>query len=105
MSSGPRISRGSETYNSIGDFMKDKHDEHIHSTPSINSVMGQPETAFEMINKYGTYNIQPTADTRNTFPAISHGLAKKHADENKLRRDEWLQSQREKPDPSIEPKA
>ena len=85
--------------------MKEKHDEHIHSTPSSNSVMGQPETAFEMINKYGTYNIQPTADTRNTFPAISHGLSEKHAKENKQRRDEWLKSQHEKPDPSVDPKA
>jgi hypothetical protein len=43
------------------------------STPSVNSVMGQPETAFELINKYGTYNIQPTADTPNDFPAIAQG--------------------------------
>lgn len=105
MSSTRRISRGSGTYNSIGDHMKEKHDEHTHSTPSSNAIMGQPETAFEMINKYGTYNIQPTADTRNTFPAISHGLSEKHAKENKQRRDEWLKSQHEKPDPSTDPKA
>lgn len=36
--------------------------------------MDQPETALELINKYGTYNIQPTADTVNRFPAIAQGL-------------------------------
>ena len=34
---------------------------------------GQPETAEELINKYGTYEIQPTADTDNPFPAIAQG--------------------------------
>ena len=35
---------------------------------------GQPEDCFELINRYGTYNIQPTADTKNIFPAIAQGL-------------------------------
>lgn len=30
--------------------------------------------AEDMVNKYGTYNIQPTADTKNLFPQISQGL-------------------------------
>jgi len=47
------------------------------STPSANSVMGQPETAFELINKYGTYNIQPTNDSGNAFPKIAQGISKK----------------------------
>lgn len=32
--------------------------------------------AFDMVNEYGTYEIQPTADTQNTFPAIAQGLPK-----------------------------
>lgn len=32
-----------------------------------------PETCEEMLNTYGTYNIQPTADTPNDFPAIAQG--------------------------------
>lgn len=36
------------------------------------------DNAFDMVNKYGTYNIQPTNNTDNTFPAIAQGLAKKH---------------------------
>lgn len=45
--------------------------------PSANPVMGEPETVFEMINKYGTYNIQPTADTDNPFPTIAQGYPKR----------------------------
>lgn len=30
--------------------------------------------AFDMVNRYGTYNIQPTADTENLFPTIAQGL-------------------------------
>ena len=36
-----------------------------------------PETAGEMVNKYGTYEIQPTNDTDNEFPTIAQGLPKK----------------------------
>ena len=32
-----------------------------------------PETCEEIINTYGTYNIQPTANTENDFPAIAQG--------------------------------
>ncbi len=51
---------------------KDKIDE----TPSVLVSSGQPDTALEIINKYGTYNIQPTADTDNDFPKIAQGLPK-----------------------------
>ena len=36
-----------------------------------------PETPTEIINAYGTYEIQPTADTENDFPAIAQGLPPK----------------------------
>ena len=45
-------------------------------TPSANAVLDQPKDVFELINKYGTYNIQPTAETENSFPKISQGLPK-----------------------------
>jgi len=41
---------------------------------SAEPVMDQPQTADEMIDKYGTYNIQPTADSGNKFPTIAQGL-------------------------------
>ncbi len=41
-----------------------------------NNEIGNAETAFELVNKYGTYEIQPTADTENPFPKIAQGLPK-----------------------------
>lgn len=48
----------------------------IDLLPSVNNVVGQPQNAIEQINKYGTYNIQPTSDSDNSFPKIAQGLAK-----------------------------
>ena len=39
-------------------------------------IVSQPETAFELLNKYGTYEIQPTCDSDNDFPKIAQGLPK-----------------------------
>lgn len=43
-------------------------------------VFGQPESCADLVNKYGTYNIQPTADTENVFPLISHALPEQWKD-------------------------
>ncbi len=42
--------------------------------PSARSFLGQPQNVTEQINKYGTYNIQPTNDSDNSFPKIAQGL-------------------------------
>ncbi|MCQ2440370.1 MAG: hypothetical protein MJ076_00545 [Clostridia bacterium] len=55
--------------------MSDKKE--INIEPSSTPVFGQPETAFELINKYGTYEIQPTSDSENRFPEISQGKPQK----------------------------
>jgi len=34
---------------------------------------GLPDTAYEMVTNYGTYEIQATADTANQYPAIAQG--------------------------------
>lgn len=47
-----------------------KSNPEIAATP----IAGQPENASELINKYGTYEIQPTSDSDNEFPAISQGM-------------------------------
>ena len=36
-----------------------------------------PENAKQMVNRYGTYEIQATADTDNQYPAIAQGFNKK----------------------------
>lgn len=33
-------------------------------------------TAFDMVNRYGTYNIQKTADTENMYPTVAQGFNK-----------------------------
>jgi len=37
---------------------------------------GFPDRKDDVINRFGTYNIQPTADTGNPFPMIAQGLAR-----------------------------
>lgn len=41
------------------------------------SPSGLPETSYDMVNFYGTYEIQTTADTDNIYPAIAQGFNKK----------------------------
>ena len=45
-------------------------------TPMTHAFPGQPEDCFDLVNQYGTYNIQRTADTENFFHAIAQGLPK-----------------------------
>ena len=56
---------------------------------SLLKPSGEPEDVTEILNKYGTYNVQDTADTGNEFPAIAQGLpdSKKNIsiDKNKLK--------------------
>ena len=49
--------------------------------PSAEPVMGNPDTAEQQVNKFGTYEIQPTADSDFSYPKIAQGLpdkAKRH---------------------------
>ena len=42
--------------------------------PFADPVFGQPESCADLVNKYGTYNIQPTSHTENLFPLIGPEL-------------------------------
>ena len=53
---------------------KIKSSENVPTQISANNVVSQPDTVYELINKYGTYEIQPTADSDNDFPQIAQGL-------------------------------
>lgn len=44
---------------------------------SSDPVYGEPSDVFDLINKYGTYNIQPTADTHHDYPQIAQGFSRK----------------------------
>ena len=45
--------------------------------PDGNRFPGGPESGFDLVNEYGTYNIQPTAVTDNLFPLIAPGLPRR----------------------------
>lgn len=53
---------------------KEKKEQVINEELAVMCIGGQPETAIELINKYGTYEIQPTNDSENDFPKIAQGL-------------------------------
>ena len=46
-----------------------------HLEERVTYIPDNPETPWEMVNKYGTYEIQPTAETDNEFPTIAQGLS------------------------------
>ena len=61
------------------------------ATPDMHRFHGIPESSFDVVNQYGTYNIQPTADTENLFPLIAPGLPRQwkemRLDKNDLERE------------------
>lgn len=57
--------------------MKKDKKEKIIERPCLFYEKGLPETAEEMVNRYGTYEIQSTADTENQYPLIAQGFNKK----------------------------
>jgi hypothetical protein len=56
----------------------------VELTPSAVSVGDAPDDSFQLVNKYGTYEIQPTADTDNKFPAIAQGFSKAEQEREQL---------------------
>ncbi len=56
----------------------------VKINPSIISVGDSPDSSFELVNKYGTYEIQPTADTDNKFPTIAQGFVRKEQERERL---------------------
>lgn len=68
---------------------KIKHGENDNSIKidiSADPIYGEPQDVFDMVNKYGTYNIQPTADTHHDYPKIAQGLSSKADEESKRKK-------------------
>lgn len=63
--------------------MEKKNTPEYDPTPSVTTVYGDPETCMELLNKYGTYNIQSTAESDNLYPLIAHGLPRKQTGKKK----------------------
>ena len=47
------------------------------------------DDSFAQATKFGTYEIQPTNDTDNLYPAIAQGLSKKAAEQSKKAQKLW----------------
>ena len=56
----------------------------VEMTPSAVSVGDAPDDSFQLVNKYGTYEIRPTADTDNKFPTIAQGFSRKEQERERL---------------------
>ena len=57
--------------------MSEKHKLPHDATPDVHEFHAPPEDIHDIINGWGTYNIQATANTENLFPLIGPGLPKK----------------------------
>lgn len=56
------------------------------ATPEVHRFPGNADSCFDMVNQYGTYEIQRTQDTENLFPLIMQGLPEEWKD---LHMDKW----------------
>lgn len=63
--------------NKKGDKMKKQNKKKIITELAASPMEHAPESVYELINKYGTYEIQPTSATDNQYPAIAQGFNKK----------------------------
>lgn len=45
---------------------------------AVKPIESEPETSFDMVNKYGTYEIQPTCERQNEWPTIAQGVPKNY---------------------------
>ena len=52
---------------------KDKFPHYEELEEFVTYMPDSPETPYEMVNKYGTYEIQPTAETGKSYPTIAQG--------------------------------
>jgi len=57
--------------------LKSENNKKIMTEMSTVANKGMPEDAYEMVNFYGTYEIQATAETDNQYPAIAQGYNSK----------------------------
>ena len=62
---------------------KDKKIDLYEKENSNLNVEALPNSAFDMVNRYGTYEIQATADSHNLYPAIAQGFNKKIIDRDR----------------------
>ena len=55
-------------------------------TPPANNYDGAVNDSFDMVNKYGTYEIQPTCGMQSDYPKIAQGLPKQLSSNKKSKK-------------------
>lgn len=50
---------------------------------------GQPEGKDDVINKYGTYEVQATCGTENDYPQIAQGMSKQMKNALREKEEKW----------------
>lgn len=50
---------------------------------------GWPEGQDDVINKYGTYEVQRTNGTESDFPQIAQGLSRKETEKLRRQAEKW----------------
>ncbi len=78
---------------------KNEKNNKIDIEMSSKSYDGVPETSFDLVNKYGTYEIQPTSDMQNEWPEIAQGCPEDYRKPtvlNKRVKDERLNPKQDK---------
>ena len=51
---------------------------------------GQPDSQDDVINKYGTFEVQRTNGTENDFPQIAQGLSEEKKQQLKREYEAWF---------------
>jgi len=54
--------------------LPEKHFIPESDAPMAEARFGQPENIDDLLNQYGTYNIQPTNEQENAFPMLMQAL-------------------------------
>lgn len=68
---------------------KKKYEGRFSETPSTVEQNGLPENCSEMVNYFGTYEIQQTQNASNTYPAIGQGISEEEAEKLEKESDRW----------------
>lgn len=66
-----------------GTVNTDKNKKNADTQASVKAVDEAPEDSFDYVNKYGTYEIQPTCGIQDDAPYIAQGNAKPPQNEKK----------------------
>ena len=59
------------------------------ATPDVHRFQGNADSCFDMVNQYGTYEVQATNGTENDYPQIAQGLAKETERELTEKKKDW----------------